>query len=186
MNKMNKPHFLNGGKPFALILLTHLLLLLLLFYFFRSIDFFEWVYTSTRSTEAWDIDEIILILLLAPLLIWSTKHILKFINQTLIKRELIANIDSNPIERKVNESFFHEVNSLEEIDKELVILDESEIEKLTINLCNQEGQARYNEEELHIILNWANRVRLEENLLNLVLNKKLNVGVKNSTVKFTI
>lgn len=147
-----------------------------LWFVFSYFDVFESLYEISRSYENIESDELILLIMALPMLyLVSTRLIKKRVNLTSSYNHLLNNKETF-----VNSDYNIEYKS--DCDANW-ILRSSEAERLIKNFSDERGGVGFSDEEVSMLLNWANNVRHYENILNMAKKNIIKVDVLEGKIK---
>lgn len=160
----NSPHFfLHRDCLFILIVSIGL------WYVFSQYDVFEFLYMTTRKYEHLELDEFIILSVTIPALFIVAKN---------NKKKLVFSKSYSSQQRNMQLS-----NLLADEPENKVLIDSnwvlhsSEAKQLIEKLGKERGTTGFSDEEASILLNWANNIRHNEHVLNMIEKNVIRVDV---------
>jgi len=153
--------FFNKDNLFILVISISL------WYIFSQYDVFEFLYMATREFENFELDECIVLSVMLPILLFIANN-----------KRLALNESRNYSQKHMQLASLLESKSENKIllDSNWV-LDSSEAKKLIEKLGKERGTTGFSDEEASILLNWANNIRHNEHILNMIEKNVIGVDI---------
>ena len=142
---------------------------------FAYLDIFEKMYLISRVYESSEIDELIIVLLVS-LIVFSIAILLKDRRASKSKPDICCDSLNKEIPGQYKKSEYDYILSN-------WLLEVSEADQLIKSFGTVRKKEGFNEEEIDILLNWANSIRCSEKILDLINKEKINVDVIDKKIK---